>query len=72
MHMSLEAPSGEKEDEGVRTLRIKLHKPRSKHLLNVFDKLLGLDCVHSFETAEALKDHPARSSISASGMSSSG
>jgi putative Mg2+ transporter-C (MgtC) family protein len=68
VHMSLEAPAEEAEDEGIRTLRIKLHKPRSKDLLRVFDKLLTLDCIHSFETAEALKSHPAHSSMSASGV----
>lgn len=31
----------------------------------MFDKLLALDCIHSFETSEALKTHPARSSMSA-------
>ncbi|MEC2344229.1 MgtC/SapB family protein [Paenibacillus barengoltzii] len=66
VNMSLEAPNDDQEDEGesVRTLRIKLHKPRSKDLLRVFDKLLTLDCIHSFETAEALRSHPAHSSIS--------
>lgn len=68
VHMSLDAPNDDQEDEGVRTLRIKLHKPRSKDLLRVFDKLLALDCIHSFETAEALKSHPAHSSVSASRM----
>ncbi|AZK45671.1 MgtC/SapB family protein [Paenibacillus lentus] len=65
VHMSLEALNeDEQENEGIRTLRIKLHKPRSQDLLHVFDKLLALDCIHSFETAEALKTHPARSSMS--------
>lgn len=62
VHMSLEAPPDDRDPDGIRTLRIRLHKPRSKDLFQVFDRLLALDFIHSFETAGALKSYSARSS----------
>jgi putative Mg2+ transporter-C (MgtC) family protein len=56
--MSLETPGDDEEQDEVRTLRIKLHKPRSRNLLHVCDKLLALDFVQSFETAGMLKSQP--------------
>jgi len=53
--MSLEAPGDDQDEGGIRTLRIKLHKPRTRNLLHVCDKLLALDFVQSFETAGMLK-----------------
>lgn len=63
VQMSLEAPNDDQENEGIRTLRIKLHKPRSKDLFQVFDQLLALEFIHSFETVGALKSYPARSNM---------
>lgn len=53
--VSLESPGDDEDDDDVRTLRIKLHKPRSRNLLDVCDRLQALDFVRSFETAGVLK-----------------
>lgn len=53
--MSLEMPGDDEEQDEIRTLRIRLHKPRTRNLLHVCDKLLALDYVQSFETAGLLR-----------------
>ena len=64
VNMSAEAMHDSYQETDIKTLRIKLHKPRSNDLLNIFDKLLNMECVHSVETADILKNHPARFSHS--------
>ena len=59
--MSLESSGDDGEQDEIRTLRIKLHKPRSRNMLHVCDKLLALDFVQSFEAAGVLKSRHAGS-----------
>lgn len=56
--VSLESPDDGDSGE-ARTLRIKLHKPRSRSLLDACDRLMELDFVQSFETAGVLKSQPS-------------
>ncbi|MFC4598677.1 MgtC/SapB family protein [Cohnella hongkongensis] len=56
VHLSLETETGDKLEDSVRILRIKLLKPRTRQLIDLYDSLLASEHVLSFDSAEALKD----------------
>lgn len=68
VQMSFDTDNDEKLGSSVRTLRIKLHKPRSKQLVSLFDDLVGLDYVKSFETSEVLKGYQENTGHGASSV----
>ncbi|CAM4014509.1 MgtC/SapB family protein [Paenibacillus alkaliterrae] len=69
IQMAFETEYDEKNDENIRVVRIKLHKPSPKQLMEVVDAVLALEQVKTFETSDRLRDykgyagHGASSSI---------
>lgn len=56
LHMSFDTETDENLGTAIRTLRIRVQKPRSKQLISLFDDLVNLEHVISFET-DALKEY---------------
>lgn len=57
LNMSFDMEADEKSGASIRTLRIRVQKPRSKQLISLYDDLIRLEYVISFETTEALKEY---------------